>query len=1464
MTPARRTRSGSTKITNILSNVTVHGNVTQVGQDFGDHYTYEGPRTPFRLVEAADPRLPHLAQARAQPSLLLDARLRVVDFAGRGLYLAWLSAWRDADAGPRPAVFLVHGEGGCGKTRLAGEFARDSAAAGWAVRQVVYEPYAPPPKPLPAGRRARCGTLLVVDYAERWPMAHLLALLNHQVLTEGGPVRVLILSRSAGTWWNALSVRLHRDGLPGEAHYLPPLSSSGRSAARLYEAARDRFAQVLQLDDRTFRAQDTPDLSGDGFDLVLAVHMAALVAVDTRLRHEAPVPADPARLSAYLIAREQVAWRTLPVEEDGRARSGEVPLGRAVHIAALTGPVAHSEGTALLGRLGVTESPAAAASLLVDHRLLYPPRQSADVLEPLYPDRLAEDFVALSTPGPGGPSGFADPWAIDVAAELLGVSAPDAAPRWFGRAVTVLIETARRWPSIATGQLFPLLADRPELAISGGGAALAALAELDGLDRGVLTAVEAALPDRSDFELDLGATALTQRLVDLDGSADPDHASADRAALLHRLARRYAFSGLYPQALGPAEAAVACCRALATSAGVGEQARTARDRLAKALQTLSRILSGVGRGADALAVAREAVALYRDGTAPGRQLDRATAQLVLGNRLFGQAPTAEAIAAYEESLELHRALAATDPSAAAPGLADTLWGLARLLSDLGQDDRALELTDEQIAELRALTAERRNEFLGQLAQAVADRAVMLSDLNRTDEQLAASEEAVQLFRVLAQANGRAFLPGLANALEWWGIGLADAGNHAEALLVTQESVALWEQLAESGPWTYPYLRGTALRSLSNRLSETGRNQAAARAATEAVALLRPLAADEPEGASSALAMALSAQGLRLLTLKRYQEALDSTQEAITLYRSFPGSDDRTTARLAAELGALAGELAGLGRRAEAVAAAQEQVALVRELVRKGYGGGSGRDPREALAYGLLTLAAQISACDPDRSAAAAVPEAEALSLMRDLYRAEPDRHRLGLARAAGELGQLLSDLPGRGAEAIALSDEGHALALEDLAAHPGHRQLVMVRSTAVFAVMARQLTELDLERALEILDSLEQLPAPGDPEALDARSGPAEPWPNSASLLRDRAVVLRLLGRDEESLKCLRSALELESAERRVDAAVDRTAHPLRRIGRLLDLDASEHAHSASALATRVIAAPPGSWERQLAQRLLRRQAKQERRAQSARLPVRTTEPQQLPHNPPTATELLADIQAAAAVDPRRSPYGRRSEASALAARGDRRGVDLLLAQVLDAGLSRSDRRSAAQALVKAGDPRGPHLLADLDSSASPAEGPERPLGWPTTGLVSLPLSAGPPSAARIATALPPDQDRAYGRRARVLAALLLPVPFALLLLTGAAVAAAPGSHPGPGNWLALVVSASLLLEITWELTAGIPAFAARAFAVSPARSTVALGYCMLSIPLLWVLGYTQAHSLLGFAHGAARGFWLLLLWRWP
>ncbi|MFE9336924.1 tetratricopeptide repeat protein, partial [Streptomyces sp. NPDC007063] len=618
------------------------------------------------------PAEPHPVRARMlaeQPSRLLRAAHQVVPFTGRHTDLEALASWRD-DPAEKLAVRLVHGPGGQGKTRLAAHFAGLSREAGWTVWQAVVNETGADPLNTSPPPEAGTGILLVVDYAERWPTPDLRTLLREPPLHRtAGPVRVLLLARPAGVWWDSLETWID-DTLdaPAQAHPLPPLATVPQARADLFHEARDRFADHLGLPpDQTTRIGPPSDLDANAdYAQVLTIHIAALAAVDAHLHHD-PAPTDPARASAYLLKRERAHWSALHQRTPEPLSTTPQAMGRTVLTATLTRPLARPHGWDALTQVGLADTAVAANTLLDDHQTCYPPpvadpARAVTVLEPLYPDRLGEDFLGLTTPADPAnpdavhpvPGAVTDDWAHQAAQRLLtpdtGTSTP--AP-WTRDALTVLIETARRWPHIATGQLYPLLKNQPELALHAGGTALAALADLDTIDLTVLEAIEPHLPEGRHTDLDVGIAAITSRLAHhrLATTHDP----ATRAQIYDDLAVRQSYAGLRDEALTSGEEAVHACRDLTR-------------------------------------------------TNPEHQSDLATSLSNLGSRLAEAGRRNEALPATEEAVDIYRQLAADNPAAHEPGLAASLTNLGSRLAEAGRRNEALPATEEAVDIYRQLAA----------------------------------------------------------------------------------------------------------------------------------------------------------------------------------------------------------------------------------------------------------------------------------------------------------------------------------------------------------------------------------------------------------------------------------------------------------------------------------------------------------------------------------------------------------------------------------------------------------------------------------------------------------------------------------------------------------------------------------------------------------------------------------------
>ncbi|MFE3554846.1 hypothetical protein ACFXKW_08255 [Streptomyces sp. NPDC059193] len=474
---------------------------------------------------------------RELPSRMLNARRAVVPFTGRQDELEDLRQWRD-DRGRRLETRWLYGPGGQGKTRLADRLAAESAEAGW---KVVVAFHGPDADPVASGSQdlrldGAAGVLMIVDYADRWLTTNLTWLLKNSLLHQTGvTTRILMLGRTLDAL-PPLRATLDAYQAGVSSRSLSALPPDGDARGTMFTTARDGFAAAYQLPDSAGIQASVP-LGGAEFGLTLAVHMAALVAVDAHATGADP-PADRAGLTMYLLDREQLHWARLygdgaRAAQDGTGfRTPPPTMNRAVFTAILTGTLPHTAGAAVLDRLRVPDP----AGVLRDHASCYPPPSSTgQVLEPLYPDRLAEDFLALTVPGHR--SAYPDqPWAIPTASALLARSDRERAPApWTPRAIVFLASAAQHWAHLGPRYLNPLLLEDPQLAVDAGSSALTVLAGLPDAVA-VLEAVEARFPPGRHTDLDPGLAALTARLTEHRAGLTDD--PAEHMVLYEHLAMR--------------------------------------------------------------------------------------------------------------------------------------------------------------------------------------------------------------------------------------------------------------------------------------------------------------------------------------------------------------------------------------------------------------------------------------------------------------------------------------------------------------------------------------------------------------------------------------------------------------------------------------------------------------------------------------------------------------------------------------------------------------------------------------------------------------------------------------------------------------------------------------------------------------------------------------------------------------
>lgn len=735
------------------------------------------------LLAAAAREMAPQSAGEISPAGYLRPEAAVVSFWPRE-ELDWLRGW--LASGRQADVALVTGQAGAGKTRLALRLTDHvERELGWRCYWVPVDSEEQAVRPARQGTRP---VLVVCDYAEARPgLAGLLARLTRA--GEGPVVRVLLLARSAGEWWQQLiaeSSATTGDILASvQPVRLGPLAGPTRQE-QVFEQALAAFADELGTDVPSKRL---PAAAAGAVALV--VHAAALLAVldsqspdtgpregaasDTHTGLEAAEGAG--KLISRLLRHEVRYWERSQARYGLSPGLGATVTSRVVAAAALVGADDEESAVTLLtavADLADTAVRGRAARWLHDLYPVEPGGHQHEWIGPLRPDLIAETLIVNVLSGQPGLTRTL----------LTGLSAARAT-----RALTILARAALTDPaaSIVLGE-----------AISNDPAGL------------IIPAMEVAVETNPGLG-DLLASTLEAGQWPLDLVWDITRALPETStALAGTAATAYRFL---------AESSIA---------GTGEHGR--------ALLGLSHWLAQLEREEEALLVIEQAVTCFRQlaSAQPDTFLPNlATSLNNQANLLRDLGRPEEALAVNEEALGLYRQLAAASPEEFTFNVAASLNNLALPLRDLGQPEEALDVIEEAVGMARQLAAARPDEFTFFLAGSLANLAVRLADLGRREEALGASEEATGLYQQLADARPDEFNPRLANTLELLACDLSNLGRQEDALAVIEQAVTIHRQLAAARPGVYVPRLESSLLVKADVLISLGREPEADSARAEA-------------------------------------------------------------------------------------------------------------------------------------------------------------------------------------------------------------------------------------------------------------------------------------------------------------------------------------------------------------------------------------------------------------------------------------------------------------------------------------------------------------------------------------------------------------------------------------------------------------------------------------------------------
>jgi tetratricopeptide (TPR) repeat protein len=1112
-------------------------------------FTDRGP--VYHLADHIALADPDPGSLRAQPSRMLDARLRVVDLVGRDEDLQRLAKWRDTPEGV--AARWISGPGGSGKSRLAAEFCLMSHAAGWKIVHVTHGGGEVLPSQGSVDLRLddSVGVLLVVDYADRWPLSHLTWLMSNALLRRPQPARVLLLGRSASAGEPlGAALESHRVRLD-----LMPLAGDSTSVTReeMFTVARNCFAARYGLAEPADIRSPT-DLRAPEFDLVLAVHMAALVAVDAAATGSA-TPQNLAGLSVYLLNRELRHW-TMLYENRLEGLSFHTPpevMARAVLVASLAGADERSQARALLERFKFEIHP---DRLLDDHARCYPPTTPATAIQPLSPDRLAEDFVALSLVGHDYEAYPPDAMAGAIVDALVTRRSGGSVPATAVRTLTVLAAGAMRWPHVGAS-LNALIGRDPSLALAGGSATLAAVAAVPGLTLSTIYAIDHALPQKRDINLDHGAAALARRIAE---QALPVAGSAERyAGLLDTLASRLFNAGHRGEAMSAYIQAIPAWRHLAWM-----NPSLFGPELARALHGMASYLAAAGQVGQAASVFREALDRLRTLADTDRERHRLDLAMVMGDYaslLARCGAPSEALRLAEEATDHLRAAAQADVPEANYHLAIALSTLGNRLDEAGHPHDALAVSTEAVDRYRAMS-----DVSEEFTAALTGLSARLNHLDRHAEAAMAAEEALTVLRGLVRGNSRAFEPNLAKVLGQASFAQAALGEDASALAGLREAAEVQERLVQEEPGVHEADLALTMRNLANvlsgaeamgalrrsielyrsvvsdnragvtlplaygllhlasQLNEPAQQDEKRAALDEATSLLSELNKENPGDFEGPLAHALTFTAQLHRASDNDDRAVAAATEAVELYRRLPdgGADDPLHAWCLVEIVGHIDDVENLSR-------IEQAVQIYRETRRAAGLTASGTTD---MVLALFFLGDEL--VNADRLDDAVVVAEEAVEVCRR-FAQDDDQVRRMLGAALQRLGSLLPHV-GRAEDAATICAEAIRLARPPDGADGSSPRLLSIAASAYSAV-GRHQEAVDLARAA--VERHQEAHSDDDKE--------------SAVLLMTLGRVLVAAGRRAEAVNAGRAAV---TRRRRLPAS------DLRRWGTEV-LEALEFLHSA-------------------------------------------------------------------------------------------------------------------------------------------------------------------------------------------------------------------------------------------------------------------------------------------------------------
>jgi len=694
------------------------------------------------------------------PSAILNPSYQIAPFfrGGREDILADLEAWRLSET--PVAVRIVYGPGGIGKTRLMIECLKPLRDSGW---QVGFLRELTPENWFERLMQRHEPLLVVIDYAESraklrdllMPVLQFYQETRQRPNIQVTPVRIVLLSRQIGDWWDALNrkdIELKTLLNTTPPHELKPLAASVSRRHEIFSQAALTFANVCRCSPP---ASPPIELADAQFDLVLYLHMAALAAVKGWLF------TGSASLMEAILDHEERVWAKQGAGQGDVADALWIKQARQWVVAAtLLGGLPSEEAVLALGEALFKRSP---NELDLQHLYhIYP--DPSGYLAPLLPDLLGEGMTlrlidqVTQRPQDYIARLFANRSDDQVQRGFevlgrIGVKTPQAVTPWIQQLLGLALANHTIPAYIAARSLATKTAFSPLAAILCEQLDQGALE--DGLALSLAKRIKALdLPDFSVSMRGLAEWVSRIQLQNVDHTDSSEAAQAKKARQLHN-------QSVYQSKLGQRETASASAQA-------------------------------------AVDIHQQLSEKNPDAFLP----DLAMSLNNLGNRQSDLGQREAALASAQAAVDIHQQLSEKNPDAFLPDLAMSRNNLGMMQHDLGQREAALASTQAAVDIYQPLSEKNPDAFLPDLAASLNNLGTMQRELGQREAALASTQTAVDIRQQLSEKNPDAFLPDLAESLNNLGGMQSELGQREAALASAQGASNLYWRFFEQHPQAF--------------------------------------------------------------------------------------------------------------------------------------------------------------------------------------------------------------------------------------------------------------------------------------------------------------------------------------------------------------------------------------------------------------------------------------------------------------------------------------------------------------------------------------------------------------------------------------------------------------------------------------------------------------------------------------